>query len=106
MDYFHLLIRRCREAGYAFEVRPTPKHTTRYGGAIVYAKLPYIPDFFRHMQTRPEGLYILPRVYGIIMREGCNTSVPPAARDTSCEADTSVAPGQSGDVAGWGSTAT
>ena len=46
MGYSHLLIRRCREAGCAFEVRPILKHTTRYRGAIVYARLPYINGLF------------------------------------------------------------
>ena len=46
MGYPHLLIRSCREAGCAFEVRPIPKHTTRYRGAIVYARLPYINGLF------------------------------------------------------------
>ena len=38
-----------------------------------------LTDYFRHVQSRPESLYILPRVYGIMVREGCNTSVPPGA---------------------------
>ena len=38
-----------------------------------------LTDYFRHMQSRPESLYILTRVDGIMAGEGCNTSVPPGA---------------------------
>ena len=62
-------------------MRSDPYRNIRHGMGVPL----YMPgchtltDYFRHMQSRPESLYILPRVYGIMVREGCNTSVPPGA---------------------------
>ena len=62
-------------------MRSDPYRNIRHGmGVPLYMPSCHtLTDYFRHMQSRPESLYILPRVYGIMVREGCNTSVPPGA---------------------------
>ena len=62
-------------------MRSDPHRNIRHGMGVPL----YLPgchtlsNYFKHMQSRPGSLYILPRVYGIMVREGCNTSVPPGA---------------------------